>query len=100
MAIQRDASPSSRGHKAVGARLMNVTFSDQPAQFDHPTLFLAGPTPRSRDVPSWRPEALDLLRKLGFTGMVLVPERRDWSSKFDYTDQVEWEFAALEGCSV
>jgi hypothetical protein len=49
---------------------------------------------------SWRPEAIELLRGLGFAGTVLVPERRDWSAKFDYLHQVEWEFAGLEGCSV
>jgi hypothetical protein len=79
---------------------MNVVFSDQPLDTRPPSLFLAGPTPRSPEVPSWRPEALDLLRGCGFGGTVLVPERRDWSVKFDYLDQVEWEFAGLERCQV
>jgi hypothetical protein len=79
---------------------MNVIFSDQPVEVRHPSIFLAGPTPRSSDVPSWRPDALDLLSGLGFTGTVLVPERRNWSAKFDYLDQVEWEFVGLERCSV
>jgi hypothetical protein len=79
---------------------MDVIFSDQPVEVRHPSIFLAGPTPRSPHVSSWRPEAVDLLRGLGFAGTVLVPERRDWSAKFDYLDQVEWEFAGLEGCSV
>jgi hypothetical protein len=79
---------------------MNVVFADQAIELTPPSIFLGGPTPRSRDVVSWRPEALDLLRGLGFGGTVLVPERRDWSAKFDYLDQVEWEFAGLEGCSV
>jgi hypothetical protein len=43
---------------------------------------------------------LDLLRGLGFAGTVLVPERRDWPAKFNYLDQVEWEYAGLEGCTV
>jgi hypothetical protein len=79
---------------------MEFIFSDQPIAVRHPSIFLAGPTPRSSNASSWRPEALDLLRGLGFTGTVLVPERRDWSVKFDYLDQVEWEFTGLEGCSV
>jgi hypothetical protein len=78
---------------------VNVVYSDQPVVTARPSLFLAGPTPRSSDVPSWRPEAVELLRGLGFRGTVLVPERRDWAAKFDYADQVEWEFAGLEGCS-
>jgi hypothetical protein len=32
--------------------------------------------------------------------MVLVPERRDWSVRFDYLDQVEWEYRGLETCSI
>jgi hypothetical protein len=40
------------------------------------------------------------LRGLDFTGTVLVPERQDWSAKFNYFDQVEWEYAGLESCSV
>jgi len=79
---------------------MNTVFADQPMELHHPTLFLAGPTPRSPEVPSWRPQALEWLRGLDFTGTVLVPERRDWSVKFNYLDQVEWEYAGLESCSV
>jgi Nucleoside 2-deoxyribosyltransferase like len=79
---------------------MNAVFSDQPLAVKHPSLFLGGPTPRSSEVPSWRPGAVDILRRLGFSGTVLVPERRDWSVKFDYYDQVEWEFEGLEACSV
>jgi hypothetical protein len=71
---------------------MDVIFSDQPVEVRHPSIFLAGPTPRSPHVSSWRPEALDLLRGLGFAGAVLVPERRDRSVTFDYLD---WLYATL-----
>ena len=33
---------------------------------------------------------------MNFTGTVLIPERRDWTKRFDYSDQVEWEFLGLE----
>ena len=79
---------------------MNVVYSDEVPAIGHPSIFLAGPTPRRPEVPSWRPEALDLLRGLGFAGTVLVPERRDWAARFSYLDQVEWEYAGLENCSV
>lgn len=79
---------------------MNIVFAGQLIDFMTPSIFLAGPTPRSRDVASWRPEAIELLRGLRFDGTVLVPERRDGSVKFDYLDQVEWEYTGLEGCSV
>jgi hypothetical protein len=79
---------------------VNVVHSDQVLEVTHPSLFLAGPTPRIPGARSWRPEAVAILRALGFSGLVLVPERRDWSVKFDYLDQVEWEYQGLENCSV
>jgi len=79
---------------------MNVVHSDQEFAASPPSLFLAGPTPRQAGVLSWRPGALALLARLGFAGTVLVPERRDWSARFDYLDQVEWEFVGLESASV
>lgn len=64
------------------------------------SIFLAGPTPRHPDVLSWRPQAIELLKELGFTGTVLVPEDADWSPKFTYDDQVEWEWEALNMATV
>ena len=70
------------------------------AQEDFPksfavSLFLAGPTPRSSAVKSWRPEALELLKQAGYQGVVFVPELRDgkWNGKF--REQVAWEEKAL-----
>ena len=80
---------------------MRVIHADVPIRWDcSPSLFLAGPAPRQPGVPSWRPRALAILEGLGFAGMVLVPERSDWQARFDYKDQIEWEFAGLEGASV
>ena len=58
------------------------------------SIFLAGPTPRSETVPSWRPAAVKLLEEWGFGGDVLAPE--PFVGIFD--DQVSWEFHALENC--
>jgi hypothetical protein len=79
---------------------MNIVYADQPVDVPHPSIFLAGPTPRAPEVLSWRPEAIALLDSLGYCGTVLVPERRGGWHRGDYLDQVEWEFAGLEGCSV
>jgi hypothetical protein len=46
------------------------------------------------------PGALGLLGRLGFVGVVLVPERPDWAVRFEYLDQVEWEHAGLESGAV
>ena len=79
---------------------MKVLFADQPPVFDGLSIFLAGPTPRSSEVASWRLQALEVLKQRGFTGWALVPERQDWVAAFDYTDQVEWEFTCLEAATV
>jgi hypothetical protein len=79
---------------------VNVVHAGQPLVLEGPSIFLAGPTPRSPDVLSWRPEAVDLLLRLGFAGTVFVPERPDGWARVDYLDQVEWECAGLESCSV
>lgn len=80
---------------------MKTLYSDQPP-FNGvgKSLFLAGPSPRKTEVLSWRPEALKIIESLDFDGTVLVPERRDWSSKFDYLDQVEWEEQGLRLSSI
>lgn len=75
---------------------MHVVYARQPFP-DRWTsaLFLAGPTPRSAEVPSWRPAALELLARAGFDGVVFVPEDASGAVRADYTDQVEWERQGL-----
>jgi Nucleoside 2-deoxyribosyltransferase like len=79
---------------------MKAIYSDQEPIFDSPSIFLAGPTPRTDQVVSWRIQALQILQEAGFPGAVLIPERHDWVTSFDYNDQVEWEFTCLEGATV
>ncbi|MFO0749490.1 MAG: nucleoside 2-deoxyribosyltransferase domain-containing protein [Myxococcota bacterium] len=59
------------------------------------SIFLAGPTPRSTAVASWRPDALRLLERLGYAGTVFVPEPRDGVFQGSYVDQIEWELSGL-----
>ena len=63
-----------------------------------PCVFLAGPTPRRRDVPSWRPAALAALAGTSLT--VFSPESRQDERPREYHDQVEWEAGALEAADV
>ena len=58
-------------------------------------IFLAGPTPRSRDVESWRPDAIRLLQEAGYDGVIFSPEDHSGKWKGDYIDQVEWEEKCL-----
>lgn len=69
------------------------------------SIFLAGPTPRSQDVESWRPEALKILNLLGYDGVVFIPEDRpdeNGVTKFhgDYDSQVGWEHKHLHMADV
>lgn len=58
------------------------TIEEAPESYSK-SIFLAGPTPRNKAVPSWRPEALEFLRAAGYDGVVYVPEERP-GTKFDY----------------
>lgn len=64
------------------------------------SIFLAGPSPRNTKTPSWRvSEALGILEKLKFDGVVFIPEFCDGSwpikTQADYDAQVNWEERAL-----
>lgn len=77
---------------------MKVTYALQPLS---KSIFLAGPTPRSADVSSWRPEALTLLRdKLRFEGVVFVPESPDGRPHNEYDHQLSWEWEALNQATI
>jgi hypothetical protein len=79
---------------------MHVVYAKQPFPDSWTSaIFLAGPTPRDEDTPSWRPEALQLLDEMGYDGVVFVPEVEDgeWKSGADaYLEQVEWERRGLD----
>ncbi|HUU89340.1 MAG TPA: nucleoside 2-deoxyribosyltransferase domain-containing protein [Candidatus Glassbacteria bacterium] len=78
---------------------MKISYSDKPLTVERNSIFLAGPTPRSQDVKSWRPEAIKYLENIGYEGQVIVPERESWEGT-DYIDQVEWEDIGLNECAV
>lgn len=63
-----------------------------------PSVFLAGPTPeRKSRVPSWRPDAVDILATLwGYDGPLwaISPESRGGGRAKRYEDQVRWELRA------
>ena len=81
-----------------GAMHRVVRPGDEVDDKQMPCIFLVGPTPRSPSVPSWRPEALEILISLGFKGTVFVPEVFEMVSQ-TYIDQIDWEDAALTLCS-
>lgn len=76
---------------------MRVVYALEPLR---QSIFLAGPTPRSSDVESWRPEALKKLAELAFVGEIYVPEASDGRPHSEYDAQVHWEWEALKQASV
>ena len=77
---------------------MNIAYALQPL---NKSIFLAGPTPRSTEVPSWRPEALSILEEeLHFDGTVFVPESEDGQPHHEYDHQLSWEWEALNQATI
>ena len=79
---------------------MFINHSNQPVMCADKSIFLAGPTPRRNDVKSWRPEACKYLQEHGFDGVVYVPELSTKEALFNYDNQIEWEWEALEKASI
>jgi nucleoside 2-deoxyribosyltransferase-like protein len=75
-----------------------------PAGWDT-AVFLAGPTPRDPAVASWRPEAVELLRRRWLDSgrgrlVVFVPEIEGGGLGRGWVEQVEWEEACLNASDV
>ncbi|MEV6350073.1 hypothetical protein [Actinoplanes sp. NPDC051851] len=72
-----------------------VYANEEPPEAWDGSLFIAGPMPRTTDVPSWRPEAIKVVEE-AWTGpgelVVFVPEPRDGKPlKYDhYTWEDRW----------
>lgn len=76
---------------------MNLFYSNQPyCDNNLSSIFLAGGTPRSKDVASWRPEAIRLLESFGFEGNIFIPEPDNGEWTHGYENQIDWEHFHLE----
>jgi len=84
-----------------GCVTVSVVWAREPIP-SGPSVFLAGPTPRSEAVASWRPQAiraLDAAWKAPQTLHVLAPENPGGLRELEYDDQIEWEWEGLERAS-
>lgn len=79
---------------------MNVIMSQEDLPTEGFTVFLAGPTPRSEDVRSWRPDVIELFQEKGFDGNLIVPEFDKEIYEFVYDKQIEWEHDGMETSDV
>lgn len=61
------------------------------------SVFLAGPTPRSEDVLSWRPEIIQAFNEINEDITLFVPEYGEivQDETNNYEDQCEWEWHHL-----
>ncbi|MBI2064573.1 MAG: nucleoside 2-deoxyribosyltransferase domain-containing protein [Candidatus Yanofskybacteria bacterium] len=81
---------------------MQIVYThEEPPQSFSKSIFLAGPTPRAKEVKSWRPEALELLKTKGYDGVVFVPEDRDsnfdeFDTGYDYEKTPNWEHRMMD----
>jgi hypothetical protein len=66
------------------------------------SIFLAGPTPREANVKSWRPEALKILKDLGYDGTVYIPEYKSGpkGQNFSADAQIKWERLAMQSADI
>ena len=63
------------------------------------SIFLAGPTPRKKHNLDWRSEAIEILKELGYNGVVYTPTERE--GEFDrnvLVEQCAWEYKAMMAC--
>lgn len=78
---------------------MHIVYSlEEPPESFSKSIFLAGPTPRSTEVPSWRPQALELLERKNYDGVVYVPENRPGSKETVIPDNgyPKWEHDVMD----
>lgn len=64
------------------------------------SVFLAGPTPRDKNVPSWRPDMIKILRENGYEGDILIPEKRGDYLDYEYVTQTKWEVDHLNAADI
>lgn len=82
---------------------MKLNFSDEPIIIQKNSIFLAGPTVRnSKYEASWRFEAGECLKELGYDGIVYNPEFGHSENPIDFVPQATWEKNGLvnAGCIV
>jgi 8-oxo-dGTP pyrophosphatase MutT (NUDIX family) len=86
----------------VASEVVVVHANEEPPESWDAAIFLAGPLPRSADVPSWGPEAVASLREQWRRDgrlVVFTPELRQ-GVLADYTGQLEWEHRGLDQADV
>jgi len=83
---------------------VNEIFTQDSTETNSKSVFLAGPTPRSKDVSSWRPEAISIFKRHIETPLSLFIPEPNWNTGITFaqlnlnygSEIIEWEHEALE----
>ena len=71
---------------------MKVRYYGDTIEKNKKAISLCGPTSKNNKITSWREEALDILKNIGYYGIVYVPEPKDAIPVFKTKDeQLFWE---------
>lgn len=100
--VDSGRTPGARPCGNDGGVTVSVVWAREPIP-SGPSVFLAGPTPRSEAVASWRPQAVQALEnawKKPDTLHILAPENPGGLRETEYEDQIEWEWEGLDRASV
>lgn len=96
--IEKLVNPESNNIKRYnGINQLDLIYANEPFPITtNKSIFLAGPTPRNSSVPSWRTEAIQILQKINYDGIVFIPEPRNGNWIEYYEEQISWEKCALD----
>ena len=74
---------------------MKIIYAGEKFNNSKFSIFLAGPTPRSKNVKSWRPSFVEALKDNGFKSSIFIPENKVLGSPYDFDKQIPWEVKGL-----
>ena len=55
---------------------MKVIYYGDKIEKNNKAISLCGPTPRSNKIISWRKEAIDILKNIGYDGILLLKQKK------------------------
>ena len=81
---------------------MDLVYSGDKYKNLKKSIFLAGPTPRDKNVSSWRNKAIEIFKKYNFDGTLIIPERlgKPYYEKENNYEEIKWDLKALEEAKV
>lgn len=61
------------------------------------SVFLAGPSPRTNLLPSWRPHMINIIRQEGYQGDIISPEKKKHDfEEYDCEINTAWEYQHMK----